>query len=59
MRGQLPSGVTLVQDGTSVKYVNVGSPVRYAYNIYIPATMKYGFGVLTGELVIKVNPINE
>ena len=56
---KLPSGVTLVQDGTTVKYVNVGSPVRYAYEIYIPAYVEYGFGKLTGTLVIKVNPINE
>jgi len=57
--GKLPSGVTLQQVGNTVKYVNVGSPVRYAYNITIPTYVEYGFGKLTATLVIKVNPINE
>ena len=55
---ELPSDVTLTPAGTTVKYENVGSPVRYAYEIYIPATVTYGFGELSDVLVIKVNPIN-
>lgn len=53
---QLPSGVTLVQEGNTVKYKNVGSPVGYKYNITIPATVTYGWGTISSKLVITVNP---
>lgn len=54
---KLPSGVELIPDGNTVKYVNVMSPIQYSYNIYIPATIKYGWGTLNQTLVIKVNPV--
>lgn len=54
---QLPADVTLEQIGNSVKYVNVGSPIGYAYYIYIPATVTYGWGTFTGTLTLKVNPV--
>lgn len=53
---QLPSGVTLVQEGNTVRYKNVGSPVGYKYNITIPATVTYGWGTISSKLVITVNP---
>ena len=54
---KLPAGATLVQSGNTVKYVNVMSPIQYSYHIYIPATIKYGWGTLNQTLVIKVNPV--
>lgn len=53
---QLPSGATLVQDGNTVRYENVGSPVGYKYTITIPATVTYGWGTTSAKLVITVNP---
>lgn len=54
---KLPSGVELIPAGNTVKYVNVMSPIQYSYHIYIPATIKYGWGTLDQTLVIKVNPV--
>ena len=54
---KLPAGATLVQSGNTVKYVNVMSPIQYSYHIYIPATIKYGWGTLNQTLVIKANPV--
>lgn len=53
---KLPSGATLVQVGNTVKYVNVSSPVTYQYTITIPASIDYGWGTVSTELVITVNP---
>lgn len=53
----LPAGATLVQSGNTVKYVNVMSPIQYSYHIYIPATIKYGWGTLNQTLEITVNPV--
>lgn len=54
---KLPAGATLVQSGNTVKYVNVMSPIQYSYHIYIPATIKYGWGTLNQTLEITVNPV--
>lgn len=54
---KLPSGVELIPAENTVKYVNVMSPIQYSYHIYIPATIKYGWGTLNQTLVIKVNPV--
>ena len=54
---KLPDGATLVQTGNTVKYVNVSSPVGYTYQIFIPATVNYGWGT-TSTLTITVNPNN-
>ena len=56
--GQLPSSVTLEQVGNTVKYVNVGAPIGYAYEIYIPVTVNYGWGTTSSVLTIKVEPVN-
>ena len=56
--GQLPSSVTLEQVGNTVKYVNVGAPVGDSYEIYIPATVTYGWGTASTVLTITVNPVN-
>ena len=37
--GKLPDKATLEQVGNTVKYVNVKSPIEYAYKIFIPATV--------------------
>lgn len=55
---KLPDGTTLVQSGNTVKYVNVSSPVGYAYQIFIPATVNYGWGTTSSTLTITVNPKN-
>lgn len=55
--GEFPSGAELIQTGNTVKYVNVMSPIHYVYYIYIPASIKYGWGTLNQTLVIKVNPV--
>ncbi len=54
---KLPSGATLVQDGHTVRYENVQSPIQYTYTITIPATINYGWGTLNTELVLTVNPV--
>ncbi len=56
--GKLPSGATLVQEGNTVKYVNVNSPVGSEYKIFIPATVNYGWGTATSQLTIVVKPVN-
>ena len=55
---KLPDGATLVQTGNTVKYVNVSSPVGYTYQIFIPATVNYGWGTTSSTLTITVNPNN-
>ena len=42
----------------TVKYVNVSSPVGYTYQIFIPATVNYGWGTTSSTLTITVNPNN-
>ena len=54
---QLPVLVTLEQIGNTVKYVNVGSPIKDEYMIMIPATISYGWGILSGTLTITVKPV--
>lgn len=56
-KGKFPSGAELIQTGNTVKYVNVMSPIHYEYYIYIPASIKYGWGTLNQTLTIKVNPV--
>ena len=56
--GKLPEKTTLEQFGNTVKYVNVGSPIEYAYKIFIPATVNYGWGTVSSTLTITVNPKN-
>jgi hypothetical protein len=53
---QLPVNVTLTQVGNTVKYVNVGAPISESYEIYIPATITYGWGTLETVLTIVVVP---
>lgn len=53
---QLPVNVTLTQVGNTVKYVNVGAPISESYEIYIPATITYGWGKLETVLTIVVVP---
>lgn len=55
--GKLPNGATLVQEGNTVKYVNVNSPVGSEYKIFIPATVNYGWGTATSQLTILVKPV--
>ena len=55
---KLPDGATLVQTGNTVKYVNVSSPVGYTYQVFIPATVNYGWGTTSSTLTITVNPNN-
>ncbi len=55
---KLPSGASLVQDGYKLKYKNVLSPVLKSYEIYVPVSIKYGWGVLTDTLTITVIPQN-
>ena len=54
--GKLPSNVTLTQVGNTVKYENIGTPVGYSYEIYIPASISYGWGTAETTLTITVNP---
>ena len=56
--GKLPDKATLEQVGNTVKYVNVKSPIEYAYKIFIPATVNYGWGTTSSTLTITVNPKN-
>ena len=55
--GELPNGATLVQEGNTVKYVNVNSPVGSEYKIFIPAIVTYGWGTATSQLTITVKPV--
>ena len=54
---KLPANATLVQDGNTVRYDNVKSPIEYSYEIYIPVSVNYGWGTLNTRLTIKVNPV--
>ncbi len=55
---KLPSGASLEQDGYKLKYKNVLSPVLKPYEIYVPVSIKYGWGVLADTLTITVIPQN-
>ena len=57
--GKLPNKASLVQDGNTVKYQNIDSPVGYSYEIYIPASVNYGWGTLNTTLTITVKPVDE
>ena len=52
--GQLPTDVTLTQSGNTITYVNVGAPVGYNYEIYVPVTVTYGWGQVSSVLTITV-----
>lgn len=56
--GKLPDNATLEQvpNTNTVKYVNVNSPIEYTYELYIPASVNYGWGTLNAVLTITVNP---
>lgn len=54
---KLPANATLVQEGNTVRYDNVKSPVEYSYEIYVPVSVTYGWGTLNAKLTIKVNPV--
>ena len=56
--GKLPDKASLEQDGNTVRYKNIDSPIEYSYEIYIPATVNYGWGTLSSTLTITVNPKN-
>ena len=56
--GKLPDKASLEQDGNTVRYKNIDSPIEYSYEIYIPATVNYGCGTLSSTLTITVNPKN-
>ena len=53
---ELPATATLVQDGNTVRYDNINSPVGSEYKIFIPATVTYGWGIATSQLTITVKP---
>ncbi len=56
--GKLPTTVTLVDNGNNtVTFNNTGTPLGTEYNIYIPVTAEYGWGVVKSTLVINVLPI--
>lgn len=55
---KLPSGASLYSDGMKLKYENVLSPIQYGYNIFIPASINYGWGTLNSTLTIHVNPVS-
>ena len=59
---KLPSSVTLevapAEVGT-ITYKNVGTPVEHPYNIYIPVTVKYGWGSFADVMTVKVIPHNQ
>ena len=50
--------ITLKQDGNSLQYVNAGAKVTSPYVIFIPATVKYGWGTASATLAVTVNPVN-
>ena len=54
---KLPADATLVQEGNTVKYININSPVGSEYKIFIPATVTYGWGTATSQLTITVKPV--
>lgn len=56
---KLPADVTLKQVGNTVRYDNVKSPIEYAYEIYVPVSVTYGWGTLNAQLTIKVNPVKK
>ena len=61
--GKLPVDATLVQEGNTVKYMNINSPIQEDYTITIPATISYGWGTINTQytgtnLVIKVKKNN-
>jgi len=56
--GKLPAKASLVQEGNTVRYDNVKSPIEYSYEIYVPVSVTYGWGTLNARLTIKVNPAN-
>ena len=50
--------ITLKQEGNSLKYINAGAKVTSPYVIFIPATIKYGWGTASATLTVTVNPVN-
>ena len=56
---KLPNEATLVQDGNTVRYDNIHSPVGSEYKIFIPATVTYGWGTATSQLTITVKPVEK
>ena len=57
--GKLPAKASLVQEGNTVRYDNVKSPISYSYEIYVPVSVTYGWGTLNTRLTLKVNPVVE
>lgn len=55
--GKLPAKASLKQEGNTVRYDNVQSPIEYSYEIYVPVSVTYGWGTLNTRLTIKVNPV--
>ncbi len=55
--GSLPSDATLVQDGLTLKYVNVKSPIQKAFNMFIPAYVDYGWGRVETTVQVLVEPV--
>ena len=56
---KLPNeGITLTQVGNTLQYINAGAKVTSPYIIYIPASIRYGWGTAHATLTVTVNPVN-
>ena len=55
--GKLPEKASVTQDGLTLRYHNIESPVGGTFEMYIPASVDYVWGTLTGTLTVTVNPV--
>jgi len=55
--GKLPEKASVTQDGLTLRYHNIESPVGGTYEIRIPASVDYVWGTLKGTLTVTVNPV--
>ena len=54
---KLPEKASVTQDGLTLRYHNIESPVGGTYELYIPASVNYVWGTLKGTLTVTVNPV--
>ncbi|MBQ8573851.1 MAG: hypothetical protein IJ450_03255, partial [Bacteroidales bacterium] len=54
---KLPEKASVTQDGLTLRYHNVESPVGGTFEMYIPASVNYVWGTLEGTLTVTVNPV--
>ena len=54
---KLPEKASVTQDGLTLRYHNIESPVGGTFEMDIPASVNYVWGTLKGTLTVTVNPV--